>query len=93
MTRPTSFDSEIQLWNGQPGQVWLDADGDVGLLDHKDYSIILSPQGAKELQAWLNARFPPATSQRLGSFPLSHFMRDPPGGPDDEQEATDPQPG
>lgn len=45
----------VELWNKVWGEMWVDSDGDIGLLDTHDYSIMMSPRGAKQLRDWLNS--------------------------------------
>lgn len=44
---------EIQLWNRATAEAWIDGDGDVGLEDHRGYSIVMSRKGAADLRDWL----------------------------------------
>jgi hypothetical protein len=45
---------KLETWNrNRPAEAWVDNDGDVGIIDHAGYSIILSPTGAVQLHDWL----------------------------------------
>lgn len=48
----------IRLWNGEKGTVWVDTDGDIGILDNLGYSIIIHQHEAEVFKNWLNANFP-----------------------------------
>lgn len=49
---------ELEGWRGQPYSAWVDSDGDVGLLDNNDYSIIIKAESAVKLRDWLNEILP-----------------------------------
>jgi hypothetical protein len=45
---------ELETWNrNRPAEAFVDNDGDVGIIDHTGYSIILSRTGAAQLRDWL----------------------------------------
>lgn len=44
---------KIKSWNKAEHEVWVDSDGDVGIIDKTSYSIMISPEGAKQLYVWL----------------------------------------
>ena len=49
---------KLEGWNGQPYEAWVDSDGDIGLLDNKNYSIIINVESAVKLRDWLNQVLP-----------------------------------
>lgn len=50
-----SWRSEITLrgWNGAPVILGFDAEGDIGILDDKGYSIIIDKRDLPKLQYWI----------------------------------------
>jgi hypothetical protein len=43
----------VSNWNGEPVEVWEDADGDVGVMDSRGYSIVIHRKSAHVLMEWL----------------------------------------
>lgn len=54
---------ELEGWNGQPYEAWVDSDGDIGLLDNKNYSIIINVESAVKLRDWLNQVLPKVSDE------------------------------
>jgi hypothetical protein len=40
-------------WNNNPVEIWEDADGDIGIMDSRGYSIVLHRQSSHLLLDWL----------------------------------------
>lgn len=51
--------TKIETWNKQQATAWVDSDGDIGIIDTNDYSILLSPAGARQLRDWLTEQLEP----------------------------------
>lgn len=56
---------DLEMWNQAKGGAWVDSDGDIGVIDSREYSIILSPEGAIQLRNWLNKVLPNETLPSL----------------------------
>jgi len=46
---------KVENWNTKdiPHTAFIDSDGDVGLMDNDDYSIMLSPKGARDFAKFI----------------------------------------
>ena len=52
-------EKQLDGWaNGKKLIVGIDTDGDIGILDGHNYSMILGPEGAVQLRDWLNQHVP-----------------------------------
>jgi len=74
-----TYETFLEPWTERKPRyaLLMDADGDVLIVSGKDYSIALSPTGAKQLRDWLVERFP-LDLQRAGNDSLPRKPKEKP---------------